>query len=194
MEYNQNEHTYSENDIVNQDAPKRHQGKRLHNTPRLRKILVPYSVSQVSDKALRYALYISRIFNSETHILAIVEDHEDLKYLLPSTIRVNPQEALEKKIRNDLKQNDLKVSVEGNLKEIIEKKISLCNDIGLDNLITIEIRTGNPSNEIVKVSESDGFDMVVMSSQRITSNMKRIGSVTRKVMDAIRKPVLVVHE
>lgn len=57
-----------------------------------------------------------------------------------------------------------------------------------------EIRTGNPSDEIVKVAELTEFDLVVMASHRITSSIKSIGSITRKVMDTIRKLILLIYE
>ncbi|MGA7690704.1 MAG: universal stress protein, partial [Nitrososphaeraceae archaeon] len=62
------------------------------------------------------------------------------------------------------------------------------------NRITYEIRTGIPSDEIIKVAERTGFDLIVMGSHRITSTIKNIGSTTRKVLDTLKKPVLLIHE
>ena len=38
------------------------------------------------------------------------------------------------------------------------------------------------------------FDLIIMDSHRITSTLKSIGSTTRKIMDTLRKPVLLIHE
>jgi nucleotide-binding universal stress UspA family protein len=146
----------------------------------------------MSDKALRYAIYLSKIFDSDIFILNVVENYEDLKYVLPATIRAEANS--ERSTKSGLQRGDLKVSVEGALRKVIEEKISLCKEAGLNTPITYEIRTGNPSDEIVKVAELTEFDLVVMASHRITSTIKSIGSITRKVMDTIRKPILLIHE
>ena len=51
------------------------------------KILVPYHGTKMSDKALSYAIYLSRISVSDIFILNIVEKYSDLKDVLPTTIK-----------------------------------------------------------------------------------------------------------
>ena len=58
------------------------------STPQFTKILVPYNASQMSNKALRYAIYLSKMANSDIFILSIIENYEDLKDVLPVIIRV----------------------------------------------------------------------------------------------------------
>jgi nucleotide-binding universal stress UspA family protein len=183
-----------ENRLSPHNVDMRRQEQFLQNIPKFKRILVPYVTSQMSDKALRYAIYLSKIFNSDIFILNVVENYEDLKYMLPATIRAEREADTERSTKSGLQRGDLKVSVEGVLRKVIEEKISLCNEAGLNTPITYEIRTGNPSDEIVKVAELTEFDLVVMASHRITSTIKSIGSITRKVMDTIRKPILLIHE
>ena len=186
--------TKPENNLSPHRVDMRRQEQFLQNIPKFKRILVPYVTSQMSDKALRYAIYLSKISNSDIFILNVAENYEDLKYVLPATIRVEQEADSEKSTKSGLQGGDLKVSVEGALRKVIEEKISLCKEAGLNTQVTYEIRTGNPSDEIVKVAELTEFDLVVMASHRITSTIKNIGSITRKVMDTIRKPILLIHE
>ena len=183
-----------ENHLSPHKVDMRRQEQFFQNIPKFKRILVPYVTSQMSDKALRYAIYLSKIFNSDIFILNVVENYEDLKYMLPATIRAEREADPERSTKSGLQHGDLKVSLEGVLRKVIEEKISLCKEAGLNTPITYEIRTGNPSDEIVKVAELTEFDLVVMASHRITSTIKSIGSITRKVMDTIRKPILLIHE
>jgi nucleotide-binding universal stress UspA family protein len=166
----------------------------LQSTPQFTKILVPYNASHMSNKALRYAIYLSKIANSDIFILSIIENYEDLKDVLPITIRVGRQEELSRSNKSEMQAGDLKIVLEGALRKAIEEKINLCKEAGLKARITYEIRNGNPSDEIIKVAEMTEFDLIIMGSHRITSTIKGIGSTTRKVMDTLRKPVLLIHE
>ena len=38
------------------------------------------------------------------------------------------------------------------------------------------------------------FDIIFMASSRITSSIRVLGSTVRKVIDSVRKPVLLIHE
>lgn len=195
-EHNQNglAQTKPENNLSPHRVDMRRQEQFLQNIPKFKRILVPYVTSQMSDKALRYAIYLSKISNSDIFILNVVENYEDLRDVLPATIRTAQEPDSERSTKSGLQRGDLKVSMEGTLRKVIEEKISLCKEAGLNTQITYEIRTGNPSDEIVKIAELTEFDLVVMASHRITSTIKSIGSITRKVMDTIRKPILLIHE
>jgi CBS domain-containing protein/nucleotide-binding universal stress UspA family protein len=188
------EQTKSEHNSSSRTDDMRAAEQFLQNVPKFKRILVPYDASQMSDKALRYAIYLSKISNSDIFILNVIENYEDLKDVLPTTIKAEQEGKLERSNKNDLQGVDLKVSVEGALRKVIEEKIHLCQEAGLDNQITYEIHTGKASNEIIQLAELKGFDLIVMASHRITSTLKSIGSTARKVMDNVKKPVLLIHE
>ena len=188
------EQTKSEHDSSSRTDDMRAAEQFLQNVPKFKRILVPYDASQMSDKALRYAIYLSKISNSDIFILNVIENYEDLKDVLPTTIKAEQEGKLERSNKNDLQGIDLKVSVEGALRKVIEEKIHLCQEAGLDNQITYEIHTGKASDEIIQLAELKGFDLIVMASHRITSTLKSIGSTARKVMDNVKKPVLLIHE
>ena len=188
------EQTKSEHDSSSRTDDMRAAEQFLQNVPKFKRILVPYDASQMSDKALRYAIYLSKISNSDIFILNVIENYEDLKDVLPTTIKAEQEGKLERSNKNDLQGVDLKVSVEGALRKVIEEKIHLCQEAGLDNQITYEIHTGKASDEIIQLAELKGFDLIVMASHRITSTLKSIGSTARKVMDNVKNPVLLIHE
>ncbi|MGC2429145.1 MAG: universal stress protein [Nitrososphaeraceae archaeon] len=159
--------------------------------PQFHKILVPYDGTKMSDKALSYAIYLSKISVSDIFILNIVEKYSDLKDVLPTTIRAEFGHDTDwDKISN----KDLQVRIGGALRELIEDKVRLCKDAGVVKNISYEIRTGNAADEIIKVANQSKFDVIVMASHRLTSTIRGIGSTTRRVIDTIKKPVLVIYD
>lgn len=73
------------------------------------------------------------------------------------------------------------------------ERIRQCKDVGV-NKISYKICTGKIVDEIVHQSEEMDFDLIIMVSSRITSYVRVLGSTVRKVVDSIRKPMLLIHE
>ena len=46
----------------------------------------------------------------------------------------------------------------------------------------------------MRITEENGYDLIVMASSRISSSVRLLGSTTKGVIDSIRKPVLIIHE
>lgn len=132
-----------------------------------------------------------RISASDIFILNVIEKYSDLKDVLSTTIRA---ELGQEKDWDRISSKDLRVRIGGALKRIIEDKVSLCKEAGVVANIAFEIRTGNAAEEIIKVAEQNQFDVVIMASHRLTSTIRGIGSTTRKVIDTIKKPVLVIYD
>ena len=76
---------------------------------------------------------------------------------------------------------------------MLDERIRQCKDAGI-NKISYKIRTGKIVDAIVYQSEEMDFDLIVMASSRITSSVRVLGSVVRRVLDSTRKPVLLIHE
>ena len=55
-----------------------------------------------------------------------------------------------------------------------------------------EIYTGSAVGEIIKVANQSQFDVIVMASHRLTSIIRGIGSTTRRIIDTIKKSVLII--
>jgi len=82
--------------------------------------------------------------------------------------------------------------MEGGVKQLIEEKIRLCKEAGVTSQVSYKIQTGKPVDEIIKLVEEMNIDLIVMASSRIISPVMVNGSVTRKVIDGTKKPVLVI--
>jgi len=152
------------------------------------RILVPHDGSEMSDKALNHAIYLSKKLSSDEIVILNVLQH--MQSNTSSALLVTSEgEGVEK-----AKKEELEVSLEGSLKQKIEEKIRLCKDAGVKSQVSFKVQTGQPVDEIVKLSEDMDVDLIVMASSRITSSIKGLGSTTRKVIDKTKRPVLVIHE
>jgi nucleotide-binding universal stress UspA family protein len=152
---------------------------------RYQRILVPHDGSEMSDKALSHAAYLSKISGAEIVVLNIIED----VVIPPSTLLtfIKSDTPIEKA------KEDLRNTLEGGVKQMLDDRIRQCKDAGI-NKISYKIRTGKIVDEIVRQSEEMDFDLIIMASSRISSYVRVLGSTVRKVLDSIRKPVLLIHE
>jgi nucleotide-binding universal stress UspA family protein len=152
---------------------------------RYQKILVPHDGSVMSDKALSHAAYLSKVSGAEIVVLNIIED----VVIPPSTLLtfIKSDTPIEKA------KEDLRNALEGGVKQMLDERIRQCKDAGV-NKISYKIRAGKIVDEIVRQSEEMDFDLIIMASSRISSYVRVLGSIVRKVADSIRKPVLLIHE
>ena len=155
-------------------------------SPRIKKILIPHDGSEMSDRALKYAIYLSKLSRAELLILNVVDQPRNL---IPASAIVfsSPRDKLDE--INDKLQSLSKEQSQ----HIIEKAIGLAKQVGLVNASYL-IRSGKPVDEIVSVSEERNIDLIVMASSRIASTIRILGSTTKGVLDSIRKPVVIIHE
>ncbi len=156
--------------------------------PKYKMILVPHDGSEISDKALNHAIYLSKVSDAEILILNVLDriGSKDSSAVLATMKRGEGE--------RDKANRDLEITMEGGVKQMIEEKMKLCKEAGVKSKVSYKIQTGKPLDEIVKLSEEMNIDLVVMASSRITSSIRVLGSTTRKVIGTIRKPVLVIHE
>jgi nucleotide-binding universal stress UspA family protein len=157
--------------------------------PKYSRILVPHDGSEISDKALAHAIYQSKISGAEIVILNVVEHIESKE---SSTVTATVKG--EGKGSDKTGRGDLEITMEGEVKQLIEEKIRLCKEAGVTSQVSYKIQTGKPVDEIAKLAKEMNIDLIVMASSRITSSVMVHGSVTRKVMDYTKKPVLVIRE
>jgi nucleotide-binding universal stress UspA family protein len=161
--------------------------KTLHvqiGLPRFERMLVAYDGMPISKKALRYAAYISNISGSEIIVVRVVEGR-DLNKALPVTIKANLHA---KEEQGEITKSHKLLQV------VIDEMKTACIAAGMTRKIILEIREGNPANEIIKLSNLMHFDLIVMGSRKISSRIGGIGSTTRRVISASKIPVLVVQK
>ena len=156
--------------------------------PKYKMILVPHDGSEISDKALNHAIYLSKVSDAEIIILNVLDriGSKNSSAVLATMKRGEGE--------RDKANRDLEITMEGGVKQMIEEKMKLCKEAGVKSKVSYKIQTGKPLDEIVKLSEEMNIDLVVMASSRIISSIRVLGSTTRKVISTIKKPVLVIHE
>ena len=157
------------------------------------RILVPHDGSDTSDKALNHAIYLSKMCGAEIIILHVVEHMHNMN---SSAVTATSKE------RGDLKKDSEKsnrgeefdITIEGEVKHMIEEKMRFCKQAGVKGQLSYKVQTGKPVEEIVRSAEDKTVDLIVMASSRSSSLAKRIlGSTSRKVLDSVKKPALIVH-
>lgn len=136
------------------------------------KILVPVDFSETSVLALAYAIEVSKSFNAN---LLILNTYEVYKGITPI---VNVDEISHKSAKNSM--NDLL------------KKIAIhAHDLPIETLTL----PGSAPTNIVKISEENSIDLIIMGTTG-ASGLKELflGSTTGAVIAKTKKPILVIPE
>jgi len=165
-----------------------HKVSSSYTNPQYNRIMIPHDGSEMSDKALSHAAYLSKTTGAEIVILHVLEHIDNID---SSSLLATSKEQV-KDIEKSEKQ-DFEIRVEGGAKQMIEEKMRFCKQAGVKSQVSYKIQTGKPVDEIIKLSDDVNADLIVMASKRISSMVKVLGSTTRKVIDAVERPVLVVH-
>jgi nucleotide-binding universal stress UspA family protein len=173
----------------NMSHPKEEESNRcLSRTtrPKVKKILVPYDGSEMTDRALKYAIYFSKSCKAELLILNIIDQPVNM---IPASAIVfsSPRDNLDR-INNTLQRIS---KVHSN--QVLEKAKEITEQEGVINASYI-MRSGKPVDEIFVVSEERNIDLIVMASSRIASAIRILGSTAKGVLNSIRKPVVIIHE
>ena len=146
------------------------------------KILLPTDGSKNSERAIAHALTIAEFGDAEIVVLNVV----DSVYLTGL-----PEEDLITKSEMILEEESKKVTsrVESIIKEIEEEKGSEGKDIK----ITTKTIEGNAADVILKISESEDIDLIVIaSSGKHMLDRFLLGSVTEKTVRHTKVPILVI--
>ncbi len=156
-------------------------------TPSYQKILVPHDGSEMSDRALMHASYLTKLSGAELVIVHVLE---------PEMIPPSALLAFIKPETGGLEgaKENLRSAFEGAAAKMLEERIKTVKAAAGADKVSYITKTGKPVDEIVNESESGDYDLVVMASSRIASTVRVLGSNARRVIDSIRKPVLLVHE
>jgi nucleotide-binding universal stress UspA family protein len=176
-------------------------GRLASFIPHYKKILVPDDFSELSDRALSHAIYISNSTGADLVILNIITDTE----IKPTTISATTKEGVEEGkegiievgiVENKMdKHDDIHVSLEGQAEQMVKERVRFCKEAGAKNQISYKMQTGkNVVDEILGLSEEMEIDLIVMSSSKVTATIRGFTSTTRKVIDSAKRPVLVIYE
>jgi nucleotide-binding universal stress UspA family protein len=162
--------------------------------PNFHRILVAYDGSEISNRVLEYASYISKIANSEIVIINIIEDNDNLEKASPLTIKANPNEESTEKEQIDKAKSQPDVVLDESLQNIVKEITTACKEAGITKEITYKIGGKDPADEIINVCKLFHFDLIIMGSRKISSRIEGIGSTTRKVASTVKIPILIVQK
>src|SRR5215207_4127143 len=151
-----------------------------------RRILVPHDGSEMSDRAFKHAMYVAKMANAEIVMFHVMETDS----IPPSTLLafIKPGAGLEEA------RAEVRTIFESAVGRMLEERVQAAKTSGI-NAVSYKISSSRkPADAIVIESEASEYDLIVMSSSRIASSIRALGSTARRVLDSTRKPVLLVHE
>ncbi|MZQ76408.1 MAG: universal stress protein [Peptoclostridium sp.] len=143
----------------------------------IKKILVPVDGSEANKKAIELAGQMAKSFPAQVLLLHVIELN------MPSALQVEYSYVQYSYTDEDLKNlKNISQKILDNAKELLE---------GLE--VTTLSFVGYPVDEILRISEEEEVDMIVMASRGMTGIKKYLmGSVTNNVVHHAKKPVLVI--
>jgi nucleotide-binding universal stress UspA family protein len=169
------------------------------SVPKYKRILVPDDNSELSDKALSHAIYLSNATGAEIVILNIVED---IGKIQQTTISGTPAQEETEETRGQVvaestiadQKNDIQITIEGPAKQMMEERIRLCKEAGAMNQISYKMLTGKkPVQEILDLSYKMSIDLIIMAGSKVTSLIPGPTSTIRKVIEGAKSPVMVIQ-
>ncbi|CAN5803207.1 hypothetical protein BH23THE1_BH23THE1_23910 [soil metagenome] len=165
--------------------------------PTFNKILITYADSEKSDRAIKYAIYLSKISGAEITILQVLGNIDKLEN---SYIDVSNKKDAESKStfsnltnESEIKDQNYSIHIEGEIIKSMEDKIKEIESTGFKNKISYKIRSGFIVDEITKETIESKYDLLIISSSHMDSWMKSLFSETRKIIRNVDLPVLLLH-
>jgi nucleotide-binding universal stress UspA family protein len=161
----------------------------------IKKILVPFDNSRPSENALNYTVDLVKNMKEQQQeiiLLHVIKPYEDSMRSFLSR-KVQPPKTgdtitLERYLKN------ITIEMKIDAKNMLEEKIKRIESNGFT--LRSMVLYGNPAEEILKFSELENIDLIVMGNVGLTgiSKIKILGSVSRNVLENSKCPVLIVHE
>ena len=161
----------------------------------IKKILVPYDNSRPAENALNYTIDLVKNMKEQQQeiiLLHVIKPYDDsMKSFLSRRIQ-SPKTGDTITLKDYLK--DIAIEIKIDAKNMLEDKIKKIESNGFT--IQSMILYGNPAEEILKFSESEKIDLIVMGNVGLKgiSKIKTLGSVSRNVLENSKCPVLIVHQ
>ncbi len=164
----------------------------------LRVILVPYDASHFSENALEYAVYLAKaIFLGDPKkliirivILHVIQEIPFTKTLLDrmKIHRENKNPSL------DEHANSIYQEIKTLMQKDMDKKKKDYKSIGGIKIELIFLY-GDPANHIIDYSDNNRVDLIVMGSNGLQglAKFKGLGSVSRKVSEAVSCPMTIIR-
>ena len=146
-------------------------------------ILVPHAGSPTGDESLKHAIHIAKSDSAKIIILHVLEDLPNLPLLL--------HEAQIEQVKQ--KFNEVREKLKKAIEPEMAERVKLCEKEGIKSEIKIE--TGFPEDAILEIVADQEIDLIVMAKRRKLKGIKKLmtlGSVSRKVVENVSCPVLLI--
>jgi len=150
----------------------------------LTRILVPYDGSKYSVKALTRAMELSHNLDSEIFLFSVVY----VDYIAPPGIlgltRIRSEKEALKKWTESVRENTEKM---------LKSAVKRCEQKGIST--SYNITQGNVANEILSFVKKKRISLIVIGSHGLhgIGKLKTLGSVSRRVSEQSKCPVLLVR-
>jgi nucleotide-binding universal stress UspA family protein len=143
----------------------------MSNQDKLGSILVPVDFSEQSEVALEQAGSLSRVFNSEIHVLNVINEDFSLSQLFDDNDKIQYQKRAEARLDEFVKVKNAEFGIE---------------------LKSMQV-TGKIYNQIVNSADVIDAEFIVMGTAGSTTLKKRfIGSNALRVVRESHKPVITI--
>ena len=157
-------------------------------TQDIKRILYATDLSDNSAYAFGYAINLAKKFNAEITILHVID------IMMGSSVNMVGVYFNEKQLEENLQKRITHVTEEINnrLKIFINEKV-VDNPESVDKVASIEVCQGYPADEILKKVDDLHCDLIVMGTHgKGLVGQAFFGSVAKRVLRRVRKPVFII--
>jgi nucleotide-binding universal stress UspA family protein len=158
-----------------------------------KKILVPYDMSMLSDKALEHAVRLSMVINND--MAEVILLHVVAEIPMYPLIGIKESSSQAPRVAQLVKHIE-KVHEEAikYIVQMIEKK-GKEKDVLSGIAFRVDVLKGIPVEKILEYAEKEKVDLIVLGSEGWgeISKSKTLGSIARGVVEKAHCPVTVVH-
>ena len=144
-------------------------------------ILVPYDGSKYSQKALKMAVEMARAFDSSLYLVNVI----DVSTVTP------PGKIRSKNTQKTLDQ--IKTAVKNSVESYLQKIQKEYGESGVK--VKGFVLEGDPTGKLLKFIQDRSINLVIIGSKGLSgvSKIMTLGSVSRKVSELAKCPVVIVR-
>ena len=144
----------------------------------VKKILVALDGSKASKDALSFALDLADELSANIELLTVVPP----VFLPAYSINVLKSDAISEIAKN----------LEISFRDILSKAKEEARKTHPKTNLSTRFEKGEPSEKIVDVANQGGFELIIMGSRGLGGRVSTLGSVSSRVVDESKCPVLIV--
>jgi nucleotide-binding universal stress UspA family protein len=159
----------------------------MKNTPKISTILYATDLGEQTRPVFRHALALAKLYDAKIIMLHVVEPvGETAKAVISAYISQDFSEAM---LKESMK--DLLVKMKDRLRRFFEEECEeekICSSVK-----ELMVVAGKPSEEILRVSEEEDADLIIVGkSTRTVRGLRVMGSTARRVSRIAMVPVLII--